>query len=320
MNYTIYDNQTQSTSEQNELFFEMVASITLTSIIVPTNFLIFIIITRAKFRNISLFRYILFEILLNTSIEIIVWAAFFIDTVTNYLEKNFGSCKLYLYITFVFTTWNAWNYVLIFIDNYFLVKFPTQFRIRKTLKFQITNFFSLLLFSCLLNMQHFEYGMCRLVKDIQSFRQVLYFTIIEVILPFSLRFLFAILTFRERVVTRMRANPTNINLRNDKKVFIVMSALNLCFLGFNLPYCIALLIDTYDHKYSVNNWILDAFILLRFIYFYLEILLFCISNRLFREFVYTWFENINFLKKKKNRRGTQVKKKFQNLILSKLNH
>ena len=278
------------TSNSNN--FTLTVAITLTVVITIVNSIALTVLVRSTpdFRRQSFFRYILLGIILNCINGLVTWMAFYLDNVLIFFEVYLKiDSKIYLFFTFVFTTFCSWNYVLILIDNYWLVRFPL-YQIRTQLKFQIIVILTLLLLSILLNLQHFGFENIKIVpNDSDSFHQVLYFTIIEVIIPFILRVLFSILTFRERVVRRMRANPTNLNLRNDIKVFRIISALNLCFLAFNLPYCIALLIDTYKNKYSVNIWILDAFIVLRFTCFYFEIFLFCFLSRVFRESLYTWF-------------------------------
>lgn len=282
-----------NTSSKNEMVFnctyqpilnkEAVVSVVVLAVIgVTGNSIALYVFSRLNLSEKSLSRYIVIGIVFNTINGLFAFAAFF----PNYfIEKTRISRKLYLYITFVVTTFSSWNNVLILIDTYISIKFIASFRIRRKLSFQIVAVLSQFMLSCSLNSQHFKFGVCYLEKDTESFAQVLYFAISEVIIPFSLRILFSLLILYEIIQSKIKSKQTN--LENVKKISKIMLGLNILYLSFNLPYSIVMLISTSKSAIKIPEIVTNLFTHLRFIYFYLDLLIYFINNSLFRKYCCT---------------------------------
>ena len=262
--------------------FNLVTSISLTIVILILNSIVFYVLTGPKFCRNSLFRFIFIGVIFNTVASLFIWAAFFHNCAIKFFDEILNiSPRLYLYITFVITTLNAYNNILISFDIFIQNKFPKLIQFRN--KYEITVVLVVILVSCLLNLQHFRHGVCILLDgDDKSFHQVIYFTCIEVIVPFLLRTLLTTLAFHQTVTNSRKTHESN--LKDKKKLFIIMSILNFSFLFFNLQYCMIELIKTAFKVNPISESLYKVSSLLRFVYFYLEIIIFVINNTLLKEF------------------------------------
>ena len=91
------------------------------------------IITKEQFRRASLFRYLAFSLINDTFVLVTMW----LYTLPVVFQMTSLGCKLTQYFGFLFYQVCPWIIVAGSIDRVFSVKFPTKYKFRTKLKFQI---------------------------------------------------------------------------------------------------------------------------------------------------------------------------------------
>lgn len=266
---------------QNQTTIEMVSiSVTFTFVGAFVNSIVLYAIIRPNFNKREIFRYLLISSVLNSIFGLIVFLAFFQKLIEENLNKI--EREMYLYVTFVVTTFVAWYNVLISIDTFILSKIHKMSGLCIKLKLQILVIMALITFSCLINLQSLYSDTKEAkVNEEPTFSQIIHYGLVEIIVPVILGFIFTIFTFRQ--IIRMKITNVITNLENVNVFLKIIFGSNLLNLVLNLPYFIVLLlyVCNFLNKNHILFFITEA---IRFLCFYCNILIYVIYNVLRRKY------------------------------------
>jgi hypothetical protein len=124
-----------TSSETNNDLFHLVSSITISSIALLGNSIIFYILAKPEFRSQSFFRYLFIGTIFDTIRALSIWPTYYPDY---FLINEFTfRCNLYQYISDIHFSLSGWIIILTTLDTFLLVKYPTKFKFIKTFKFQM---------------------------------------------------------------------------------------------------------------------------------------------------------------------------------------
>lgn len=224
------------------------------------NILVLIVFSSKKFRNTVFWIYFRFVAIFQILAVLI--------PINKILEFNFNIyvmnlndffCKLRVYYFNVLFPINGWMMVVISIDRFLIIAFPTRFLIRKKTSFQIFVCFGILLY----NLIYYAPSLLSKINETSSFVNktnqtnlekkcvvpVIYpydlvNTLNSTIITFTLMFLFTILSIR--IILKSRKTNQNQTKRTKNIRFsIITIALTVIFLGLNIPYTIYVILLTY---------------------------------------------------------------------------
>ena len=258
-----------------------------------------------KFREVSLFRYLLVAAIVNIYNAINVWptsyAALFEIT-----SKRLN-CILYLFLNNVFGEFGAWILVLSSFDRFLSIKYP-HFKLRNELRFQAFAMLIVLIVLIIINIPMvLEYqiidssntSICHTNPSSEALFINIALLIIWVVIPFILMILSTSLIAYQLLVAMKRT------LRKDKKQFKktvkfvkLVLVLDLYFLICYLPSTILVFVTVFyllnDISFVIDNlntltYATDVCNFLNNIFFCFEFALFLIFNKLFRDHVLTMF-------------------------------
>ena len=258
-----------------------------------------------KFREVSLFRYLLIAAITNIYNAINVWT-------TNYpsffkIKTSAISCKIFFYLNNIFGEFGAWILVLSSFDRFLSIKYP-HFKLRNKLRFQAFAMLIVLIVLMVVNIPTILYFKIIKVSNgtgcfTSPSSEALYINIalstIWVVIPFILMILSTSLIAYQLLVAMKRT------LRKDKKQFKktvkfvkLVLVLDLYFLICYLPSTILVFVTVFyllnDISFVIDNlntltYATDVCNFLNNIFFCFEFALFLIFNKLFRDHVLTMF-------------------------------
>ena len=205
--------------------------------------------------------------------------------VSMYLISN-NWCKILRYFRYSIGPISAWLLVYISIDKFISIQFP-NFKLIKSIKFQNTVIFLIVIFNLIYYIPFFNYSTLIMVNSHETKNNTTfnkhnnsnsnstselncYFTelfhkkifymmdlINSTLIPFILMFIFSILLiyiiFKSRLrILRLDSATDRKRLRKDIKFAFTSILLNVAFVALNLPVCVAnLLIDISDFYYKL---------------------------------------------------------------------
>ena len=120
-------------------YFNYSTTIILTIFGLLGNITVLFVYTRKKFRNIPMFRYYSISLVFETLELLLIWPYNFDEFFQ--FNKNSISCKIVQYLAYLFGVYISWIAVLIPIDRFISVRYPHQFRMKKTWLFQFSCLF-----------------------------------------------------------------------------------------------------------------------------------------------------------------------------------
>ena len=275
-----------------------------------TNIISFVIFSRKRFENTifsTYFRfYLVFEIInpifpINKMFEL------------NF-EMYFGlisdfCCKLRRF----FSNYNAsntpWFLVIISLDRFLSITYPTRFLLRKKPIFQILISFFIIGINFVLYTPFWFYHLRQNIKNktnqtsiisYECFSPITWLKFInlvqEFVIPFCLMSLFTFLTIRTVFNSRKSSsNNSSVAKSKDMKFAISSITINILFLLSNLPYLIVIVLKDYSNLFANQADLYNLCYSLSFLFFYfnLTITFFAnyISNSMFKkEFITLVFD------------------------------
>jgi hypothetical protein len=279
-----------SKETDNSLFY-LVSSITITSIALLGNSIIFYILAKPEFRSQSFFRYLFIGTIFDTINLLLIWLSNYADFFL--ISKLKIICCLYQYISTIFWTLSSWLLILTSLDTFLLVKYPTKFKFIKKFKFQMLIILILFISFCALYSTYWiftivdsEYG-CVTVSPKISFYLNLSLGIFSIVIPFLSTFLINILTFLQ-----LRKNQMNINnSKRAKKLFKISVGLDFLFLFSFAPSFIIILIGNLSHILFPEILYFILINIFPYCYFSLDFFVYLFANRLFKQ---KFFDLIKF--------------------------
>jgi hypothetical protein len=222
--------------------------ITIFSIALLGNTIIFYILANPEFCGQSFFRYQFIGTIFDTINVLFIWPFNYQDYFL--MSKLKVSCILINYFNGIFTSLSTWLLILSSLDTFLVVKYPTKFKYLNNFKFQMLIILILFISFCALYSFYWIYltvdteSGCVVVSSINAFYLNLVVVIVALVIPFLLKFIITILTF-----LWLRKNQINgNNFKRAKKLFKISVGLDFLFLISNLPVCIFFLVNNLSVK------------------------------------------------------------------------
>jgi hypothetical protein len=280
------------------------------------------IIIKKQFRRVSFFRYLAFSIINDTIVLITMW----LYTIPDYFQTSSIGCKLTQYFGFLFYQFCPWIEVVSSIDRVISVKYPTKYKFRTKLKYQILISSILFAIMVFLNIPLYWYydievqqdkTICTINNVQTQFYVDLASFLVTVIIPFIIMITCTSIIGHIMIKRKIGSLQNRSNIKKEIQLIKVMCALNVFFLLTNLPYCIQQLVFV---SLSFQNIFIDyqsIILSLTSAFVYLQnscsLILCIIFNKVFRK---CFFSMISF---KQNRVHPQNNLKQINLLLKNLN-
>ena len=268
----------------------IVAASILSTVGIIGNSIVFYVSTRTKFRNITIFRYLATSMINDFFIIITIW--FYATPDAFKLETETFNCKITVYFGYLFYQYSPYIISIASIDRLLSVKYPTKFKFRTKLKYQIL--LLLITFSCFvfLDVIYYNYYDIHRKEDNSTYcftssPQIhVYIDLVNMVLMVNS---FVIMITSTIIVTRYlmskKAFHQNATSRKEIKCIKVLVAMNSFYIICNLPYCLQRI--TQD-VFNLNNIEFDFHIIegVSFVLIYVQntfsffLYLFC--NKVFR--------------------------------------
>jgi len=264
--------------------FNQISAITVTTTAVIFNSIVLVILTKPEFRKIGLFRYFFVITIFDTINSSTTWPTYYPNFFLIY--SNDISCKLYYFLTNIVSAFSSWAIVLTSFDTFFAVKYAMKYQFRKKLKFQVAALIVVFFFSCLLSVPYIVFpillddGTCGTGSYNLSFYINLYYSISCIFIPFILNNIANYLSVRKLVM--MKKNSTKKNLNKAKNLFKISLGMNLFYLFCNLPLFTTIII--YNLLGTFSDLVLNILNLLTYFYSSINIIIYYISNNVFRKY------------------------------------
>ena len=264
INISSFKSETKIMSEEvvslvNEInnYLNLVAAISLSTIGLIGNIMILLILTKRKFRNVSIFRYSIVSAVNDTLVLATMWPF----CLPNGFHMNTYSinCKLIQYFGYLFYQFCPWIIVVSAIDRLLSVKYPTRFLFRTKIRFQATILSSIFITLVLIDIPFY------MVYDIQvngnetycgssDIKSQFYIDIssslISTIIPFASMIFSTTIIGHHFLIKKKQLQQNRKRWHNEVQLVKILLAMNCFFFICNLPFCIQQL--TFDGL-AINN-------------------------------------------------------------------
>ena len=238
--------------------FSLIAAIVLTIVGVIGNPIVFFILTKSRFRNVSIFRYSIVSVVNDSFVLITMWPYNFPEAFQ--MNTSSISCKLSQYFGYLFYQFCSWIIVLSSIDRLLSVKYATRFQFRNKLKYQalaLSVIFVVILFLDIpfysyfdIHVQSNNSTLCATNDIFIQFYIDLTNLLISTIIPFFIMVLCTILIGHTLITQKSRLMENRRTYKKELQYVKVLYALDAFFLICNLPFCIQQLISD---GFTINN-------------------------------------------------------------------
>jgi hypothetical protein len=174
-----------------------------------------------------------------------------------------------------------------------MVKFPADYQKLKKIRYQVVIILSIFAILCCLNVPWAYYPTvfstigCYTRDPFIAIYLSFYKTTLQIFIPCILMLVFSTLTYLELVVRKRRVRRHNI-LRKEKNLFKTSLFFNILFFVCNIPYCLQFLIS-YFSNYMFSQIVTDILMFIQYLFYSLDIFIYLISNRIFREYCFYLF-------------------------------
>ena len=290
-----------------DYYYDIIAATIITVIGVIGNTLVFYILSRPEFRNVSFFRYIIVETFFATAVVLFVWP-YNLESLLS-LNSDTLSCKLIQFIQYACYQFCSWIIVLSSVDRYMSVKYPTRYHFRNKIQYQTLALFicfCLIILTCVPYYKYYDVyigsnnlTVCSTPDLFTGFYLDMANLFITVIIPFICMMLCTAAIAYHFFKSQLSLKSPK-RFRQEVQYIRILIRMNLLFLICNLPYCIQLIIfDVYAlHQktfyystfiYDITNNLTDSYCALNFL------VLFCFNKR-FKDYFYKMIK----LKKRNN--------------------
>jgi hypothetical protein len=235
---------TMSPAKLEAYYFNLVTAILFTVFALIGNCLVIFVLTKPKFLEVPLFRYLIVATIVETISVSFIWASGFPNVFgINSYDIN---CKMYVYLSILALQIGPWINVLSSIDRYLSVKHPTKFHFRKQFKFQA--YFVVIICGSLIliNIPYFVYSKVSGNICYIDLLAGLYLTIflngnMHCILPSICMVTMNGMTIYQLIVYRKKHNKTNFY--KEVQFAKVLFSSNLVFVILNLPFTIYIVVQ-----------------------------------------------------------------------------
>ena len=228
-----------------------------------TNTISFIIFSRKRFRNTIFSTYHRFYLVSSTFCIVMPINKMFESNLNQYFSQlSDFTCIIRFFFAFVNYAIIAWFLVIISIDRFLGISYPSRFSFRKKLQFQILISFFIILFNLIFYIPYFFYHLKEIQvnqtnsTDLNSYECVapgLHVVLMDLfqstVIPSCLMIIFTI--FSIRIVFKSRQS-TSINSIRSKDIKFVLGSIiiNVLYILFNLPYYFVAIIKDYTNLFD----------------------------------------------------------------------
>ena len=283
-------SSTMSPTMLGTYYFNLVTAILFSVFCLIGNSLVLLILTKPKFLEYPLFRYLIVATVAETISVLFIWASGFPNVFgINSYDIN---CTMYVYLSILFLQTGPWINVLSSVDRYLSVKFPTKFYFRKQFKFQaiaVSVIFGLII---LIDIPYLMY--LQVINNVCGPTPLigLYLTIalngnMHCFLPSIIMITTNGMTIHQLVVKRKILNKVQFN--RQVQLSKVLFSINFVFIVFNLPYTIYIAVQ---YLLGVNFFVTFGYrvvVVLQKIDYSCIFIVYYFSNKVFREQVQSMF-------------------------------
>ena len=281
---------TMSSTKLEKFYFNLVTAVILTVFCLIGNSIVLFVLTKPKFLEVPLFRYLIVATIVETISVLFIWASGFpnIFGINNY-DIN---CKMYVYTSLVFLEFGPWINVLSSIDRYLSVKHENKYNFRNKLKYQAIAISIIFLLIILIDVPYFENGMvinnaCDSTPGYPVYMIFILLINMHCILPSLSMIIMDGMTIYQLIVRRKKFNKTKFDKEVQLAKFLFSN--NLVFIILNSPFAIYLGVQYFI---GVNFFITFGYrvvVVLQKIDYSCIFIVYYFSNKLFRKEVQSIF-------------------------------
>ena len=280
-----------------------------------TNAILFIIFSRKRFQNTIFSTYYRFYLVFSTLCILLPINKMFESNLDQYFSQiSDFACKFRFYFEFVNFAIIAWFLVIISLDRFLSISYPSRFAFRKNFQFQIIVSLFIILFHLVYYIPYLFYYL-KVIQvnetnstDLISFEcvapgiwAVLMDLFQSTVIPFLLMIIFTIVSIKTVFNSRKSASPNSIKAK-DIKFALSSIIINVLFILFNLPYyCVEIIKDNtnlFDNSNDLYEMLDSLTYFLFYIYLGFTFLVNFFVNSIFREELEIFYNNLRnwFLK------------------------
>ena len=278
----------------NSFIFMIISGGVLTFVGIIGNSLVLFILTRKKFRSISMFRYYSFVTVFETLQIPIIWIYIFSDFIL--INKYEIVCKLTQYFSNLFGVFLSWMSAIISIDRYIGVKYSTKYLFRNNFGFQFTIIACLLLVSSMVSVPYYYFDniyslgnvtQCNYAEDPWiGIKLDIVLLVAYLLSPFSISVTFSCLTAYQLIQKKKILHVKNFN--KEKRYLKVLISMDLFYLICYLQWCVYTILND---VFSIQNYypsfmaiLYSISIFLFYVYQSFSFFVYFLSNKQFRSF------------------------------------
>jgi hypothetical protein len=266
--------------------FGIISKSTLTVIGLLGNSFVFYILTRPKFFKKSIYRYMIFETILNTLLVIGAWIYNYPDI---FFNSSLTACKSIIYLSLSIYRLSPWIIALTAIDRYLSVKYPRKFEFRNKFKFQALAIFLVTLAIGLAGTPNIlnrtlDLNQTRCITINQKTQIIMNIVniLLAVLLPILIMSISTSLIYHQLKIQKKNLNSNN--LRKESRLCKVLFSISLFYFICNLPYSVVTLINNLSALPIVGTFSFDIVLFISAIYPSCDFFIYFFTNKLFRSY------------------------------------
>ena len=282
-------------------YFNMSTAGILTTVGLIGNLLVLFILTRKKFRSVSMFRYYSFVTAIETLQIPIIWVYNFPDFFN--FNENELVCKLIQFFSNLLAVFVTWMPAIISFDRFVSVIYPTKFLFRNKFNFQLVILACLFLSSSILSSPLYYFDEIFLVQNVSQCGYTenpwtgiqidISLLFLSLLIPFSISFTFSCLTAYQLIHKRKNLRHTK-NFKKEKRLLKVLISMDVFYFACNLPFCVytilkdVFIIENYYPLFMLIFYDISNFIF--YVYQSFSFFVYFLSNKQFRSFFLKLFQ------------------------------
>ena len=258
------------------------------------NMIVLCIFCRKSFRKIAMFRYCSFLVASETIQLLMFWPFNFPDTFL--INENQISCKMIEYFSYTIGNFDTWMVIVISLDRFISVKYPHDFRFRKSFNFQITILAVLLLISMMINVPFYLFDSIYTIEN-QTFCDyhenpnvgiIIDFSslVVSLLFPFIVSLTLSCLTGYNLIKKKRILN--SLKFSKEIRLLKILISMDLFFFICYFPWCLyTILSDALGLQsiYPVSmNYFYDLANFMFYVYQSCSFVVYICSNKKFKEY------------------------------------
>jgi hypothetical protein len=260
------------------------ASTIFTIIGIIGNTIVIYILTKPNFRKESTFRFLIISTI-GSSIKLsATWpSSFYQSAILDDLN-----CKILSYMGFLIGRFPPWINGLGSIDRYISVKYPQKFKFRNQFKYQALAVLIVFIALIFLDLPFYFYvgkqlnrTSCEEINPEAGIFLNIYYLILTILIPVTISLVTAYLTSKQLIKHKKKLHI--VNFKKEKQHFYVLLGINILFTFSQIPYILFLSICVIMKMEFFGTLVYYIVYSLTNVYVSFDIIIYFISNKLFRK-------------------------------------